>query len=93
MQYITYNISYFICNIYMRIYNYKYRFKLNNLLRELNDMDIYNEIYVVIKNNDITFTKNSNGIFFDLNKIDDSVIELIITLIKNYDSNSDSEIY
>ena len=77
----------------MRIYNYKYRFKLNNLLRELNDTDLYMEIYEVIKYNDVTFTKNSNGIFFDLNKIDDSVIKLIINLIKNYNSDSDSEIY
>ena len=77
----------------MRIYNYKYRCKLNNLLRELNDMDLYNEIYEVIKYNDVTFTKNLNGIFFDLNKIDDSIIKLIINLLENYNSNSDSEIY
>ena len=78
----------------MRIYNYKYRCKLNNLLKELNDMDLYIEIYEVIKNNDVTFSKNSNGVFFDLNKIDDSVIKLIINLLKNYNSDSsDSEIY
>ena len=77
----------------MRIYNYKYRCKLNNLLKELNDMDLYIEIYEVIKNNDISFSKNSNGIFFDLNKIDDSIIKLIINLLENYNSNSDSEIY
>ena len=76
-----------------RIYNYKYRCKLNNLLKELNDMDLYIEIYEVIKNNDVTFSKNSNGVYFDLNKIDDSVIKLIINLIKNYNSDSDSEIY
>ena len=61
-----------------RIYNYKYRCKLNNLFKELNDMDLYIEIYEVIKYNDVTFTKNSNGIFFDLNKIDDNVIKIII---------------
>ena len=73
----------------MRIYNYKYRCKLNNLLKELNDMDLYIEIYEVIKNNDVTFTKNSNGIFFYLNKIDDSVIKLIINLIDRYEGDSD----
>ena len=77
----------------MRIYNYKYRCKLNNLLKELNDMDLYIEIYEVIKNNNISFSKNSNGAFFDLNKIDDSVIKLIINLIKNYNCDSDSAIY
>ena len=76
-----------------RIYNHKYRCKLNNLLKELNDMDLYIEIYEVIKNNNISFSKNSNGVFFDLNKIDDSVIEVIINLVKNYESDSDSEIY
>ena len=75
-----------------RIYNYKYRCKLNNVLKQLNDMDLYLEIFEVIKTNEISFTKNSNGVFFDLNKIDDSIIELIIHLIKNYDSDSDSEI-
>ena len=73
-----------------RIYNYKYRCKLNNLLKQLNDMDLYMEIYEVIKNNDVTFTKNLNGVYFNLNKIDASIIELIINLIKNYDSDSDS---
>ena len=79
----------------MRIYNYKYRCKLNNLLKELNDMDLYIEIYEVIKNNDVTFTKNSNGIFFYLNKINDSVIKLIINLIDRYEGgdSSESEIY
>ena len=78
-----------------RIYNYKYRCKLNNLLKELNDMDLYIEIYEVIKNNNISFSKNSNGVFFDLNKIDDSVIKLIINLIDRYEGSdsSDSEIY
>ena len=32
-----------------RIYNYKYRSKINNLLKQLNDMDLYLEIYDVIK--------------------------------------------
>ena len=73
-----------------RIYNYKYRCKLNNVLKKLNDMDLYLEIYDVIKNNDVTFTKNLNGVYFNLNKIDASIIELIINLIKNYDSDSDS---
>ena len=76
-----------------RIYNSKYRYKRNNILKQLNDMDLYIEIYEVIKNNDVTFTKNSNGIFFDLYKIDDSVIKLIINLLKNYESDRDSEIY
>ena len=74
----------------MRIYNYKYRCKLNNLLKELNDMDLYIEIYEVIKNNDVSFSKNSNGLFFDRNKIDDNLIELIINLINKYKGDSDS---
>ena len=76
-----------------RIYNSKYRCKINNLLKKSNDMNLYLEIYEAIKNNDVSFSKNSNGIFFDLNKIDDSVIELIINLLKNYLSDSNSEIY
>ena len=39
-----------------RIYNYKYRSKINNLLKQLNDMDLYLEIYDVIKNNAVTFS-------------------------------------
>ena len=45
-----------------RIYNYKYRYKLNNLLKQLNDMDLYNELYEVIENNDILFSKNNKFI-------------------------------
>ena len=39
---------------------------------------IYIEIYKVFKNNYVSFSKNSNAVFFYLNKLADNLIELII---------------
>ena len=54
-------------------------------------MDLYLKIYEVIKNNDVIFSKNSNGVFFDLNTLDDTKMELIIYVINKYEGDSDSK--
>ena len=35
--------------------------------------DEYGEIFRIIKNNNVEYSENSNGIFFDLNVVDDEV--------------------
>ena len=35
--------------------------------------DQYYEIFRIIKRNDVEYSENSNGVFFDLNSVDDSI--------------------
>ena len=43
--------------------------KLMYNIKKINEQDIYYKIYDIIKKEDIEYTINSNGIFFDFNKI------------------------
>ena len=38
-------------------------------IKKINDKDIYYKIYDIIKDENIDFTNNCNGVFFDFNKI------------------------
>ena len=42
----------------------------------------YEELFRIIKRNNIEYSENSNGIFFDLNTVTDDVIEKIITFLQ-----------
>ncbi len=42
----------------------------------------YEELFRIIKRNEIEYSENSNGIFFDLNIIPDTVIEKIISFLQ-----------
>ena len=43
---------------------------------------------MLLKKKDISISENSNGVFFYLNRIDDSVILIIIKLTNKYYSDS-----
>lgn len=42
----------------------------------------FEELFRIIKRNNIEYSENSNGVFFDLNIIPDTVIEKIITFLQ-----------
>lgn len=42
----------------------------------------YEELFRIIKRNNIEYSENSNGIFFDLNAVPDIVIEKIMTFLQ-----------
>ena len=52
-----------------------------------------NNIYKTIIKYDISYTKNKNGIFVNLSKIDDNIIDKIYNNIKNNINNIDNERY
>ena len=61
-----------------RKYDSKFRKKLAEKMNKIKDKIILMEIYNIIKdNNDINFSKNKNGIFFDMNKLSDENIESV----------------
>ena len=53
-----------------------------------NNIDnIGNSIYKIILDNNIPYTKNNNGIFINLSKLDEDIINIIYGNIKNNDYN------
>ncbi len=41
--------------------------------------DEYHEIFRILKRNDVEYSENTNGIFFDLNLVSDEVFEKLST--------------
>lgn len=68
--------------------------KLMYHIKKINQQKLYNNIYDIIKD-DIDFTSNSNGVFFDFNKLSNdnlSKIELLITTYQTNENNDDNTI-
>lgn len=59
------------------VVSYDRRKKLAEDLKNLTK-DQYEEIYRIIKRAGISYSENSNGVFFDLNVVDDAVAESLI---------------
>ena len=59
------------------VVSYDRRKKLAEDLKNLTK-DQYEEIYRIIKRAGISYSENSNGVFFDLNIVDDAVAESLI---------------
>jgi len=53
--------------------------KINFIVENCDNISIYK----IIINNDIPYTKNSNGIFVNLSKLSDKNIDLLYTNLKN----------
>ena len=68
-------------------YNTQYRKNIRDRLKELNNYDLFVEVYKLILNHNVIYSVNNNGVFFELNKVDDDIIECIMKLIINYDVN------
>ena len=64
------------------IFNYQDKLKLKEEIIKLNSHDWF-QMYIILKNNEESFTTNNSGLFFDLiNVSNDSLV-----LIKNYIDN------
>lgn len=57
--------------------------KIMYKIKKINEKDLYNNIYNIIKGH-IEITKNTNGVFFDFNKLPNELLEIIEELIINY---------
>jgi hypothetical protein len=51
----------------------------------------YQELFRIIKRNDIEYSENSNGIFFDLNTVPDTVFKKIIEFLQFCKEQRNSE--
>ena len=72
---------------YTRLYSSQFRNRLKDRIKDLNNYHLYKNIFKVIINHNVNLTTNSNGIFFNLNKLPDIAIEeiIIMELINLYD--------
>tara|TARA_B100000768_G_C11275157_1_gene375563 strand:+ start:883 stop:1230 length:348 start_codon:yes stop_codon:yes gene_type:complete len=52
-------------------------------IKKIDEKELYDDIYSVI-NGHVEFTKNSNGVFFDFNKLSNEVLEIIEELVFQY---------
>ena len=63
--------------------------KLKTLRDTISDLDVYEqaEILKIIEKNKIKFTENNNGIFINMNKLNDKVIEEIEQFLEYINNN------
>ena len=65
-------------------------------IQNLKNKKHYIHIYKLIKDNNVQYSQNINGIFINLNNIDDSILDKIIKYLDYLDSRNseiDSEFY
>tara|TARA_Y100000992_G_scaffold293349_1_gene251857 strand:- start:640 stop:843 length:204 start_codon:yes stop_codon:yes gene_type:complete len=54
---------------------------LVNNIKNLNKKDLYKQIFILLLENNIKYTNNKNGIFFNINNLNDSLIKKINEII------------
>jgi hypothetical protein len=42
----------------------------------------YHEIFRILKKNDVEYSENSNGIFFDINTVSDEILEKLVAFME-----------
>jgi hypothetical protein len=83
--------KYIIKNIMLkeRLYNSEYRRNLSEKISLINDDKLYFKLFNELKNQkDFKYSRNKNGIFFDINKLSDNTIIIIKNFIDNNDIQS-----
>lgn len=67
--------------------------QIHNKLNSLNDSIISNLIFTFIKENNIAYSENKNGIFFNVSLLDDALAKELLEYINNISKiNNNSEI-
>lgn len=54
---------------------------LVNNIKNLNKKDLYKQIFILLLENNIKYTNNKNGVFFNINNLNDSLIRKINEII------------
>jgi hypothetical protein len=75
-----------------RLYNSEYRRNLSDKISHINDNKLYFKLFNELKNQkDFKYSRNKNGIFFDINKLSDNTIIIIKNFIDNHFQNINTE--
>lgn len=73
----------------MNTYNNEYLNNLKNEILKMTEIEWIN-IYNLIKDNNIPFTKNNNGVFVNMSDLTEPCIEKIKSIIDFYEKISDN---
>ena len=66
----------------MNEFNYDEKKNFVNNIKNLNKRELYKKIFMLLLENNIKYTSNKNGIFFNVNNLDNSLIKKINDIIK-----------
>jgi hypothetical protein len=72
------------------IYNYELRKQLLDEIKLLSKEEYY-ELFRILKKNNVDYSENSNGIFFDLSSISQEIFEKIKSFIEYSKAQKKSE--
>lgn len=72
----------------MTLDNYDLLKNLNEKITNLNKKKCYTNIFSFILKNNIEYTRNKNGIFFNINKLNKKNLEELINIIENFNNVS-----
>lgn len=72
-------------NIDSKIYNYDEKKKLVYRIQNIKSKKNYFKLYSIITNEDIKFTKNNNGFFFNINKLSNNSLKIIENFLDKLD--------
>lgn len=64
--------------------------ELINLLKNVHSRYHY-DIFIILKKYDIKYTRNNNGIFFDVDQIDQSILDELYNYMSALNSNTDTD--
>ena len=72
--------------------NTKLKHSIKNKLRDEKYKTIYKDIFILLKNDDnFKYTSNNNGIFFDINKLNDDTITNLNNLLNTVKDDEPTE--
>jgi len=73
-----------------RKYNVEFRKKLSSKLEKIKDKNYLIKIYnIILENSDNNFSSNSNGLFYDLNSFNDTLIESLNMFVNETNKNDE----
>lgn len=75
-----------ITNDYIAAYDYNFKKNLNKRLHDIKNKNCYIKIFNYIIQNNLTYSKNENGIFFNLSELDDKYIYIIDKILFYYEN-------
>lgn len=72
-------------------YDYNDKKKFIYRIQNLKNKKIYIKLFKYIKSNDIKYTINSNGVFFNLNQMDDIYLDNLDIFLKKMENKNNDE--
>jgi len=63
--------------------------KIFKYIKKIKNQEFYQEVFNIIKKTN-NYSKNNNGVFFDVNLLNEELVDKILVIIEKYNFNVDS---